>query len=150
MVAHVINQLVELFKEKHLEIFSGEGTEFIENQLDKSQKKLEESEGELAVFKEKNRVYSYEEQKTALIQQRTSVDSTLKTALSQISELEQKIAFIKSPRWAIDAASEMRGQLAALQQKEAELLQKYNEGSRILQSQRQGNTGRKRFDKNKI
>ena len=96
MVAGVINILVDLYKEKHLEIFSGEGTGFLENQLGKSQIKLKESESGLASFKEKNRVFSFEEQKSALIQQRTTFDTTLKTAQSQISELEQKIAFIKS------------------------------------------------------
>jgi uncharacterized protein involved in exopolysaccharide biosynthesis len=137
MVAGVINQLVELFKEKHLEIFSGEGTEFIETQLGKSQKKLKESESDLASFKEKNRVFSFEEQKTALIGQRSTLDATLKAAQSQISELEQRIAFIKSPRWTVDAAPELKGQLATLQLREQELLGKYNESSRILQSQRQ-------------
>jgi len=137
MVAHVINELVDLFKEKHLEIFSTEGTGFLETQLEKSQKKLEESEIDLAVFKEKNRVYSYEEQKSSLLSQRTTIDSTIKTTLSQISELEQKIAFTKSPAWNIDGAAELRGQLATLQQREAQLLEKYNEGSRTLQSQRQ-------------
>lgn len=136
MVAGVINQLVELYKEKHLEIFSSEGTGFLETQLGKSQKKLQESESGLAGFKEKNRVFSFEEQKSALIQQRTALDTALKTAQSQISELEQKIAFTRSPRWAIDAASE-RGQLTALQQRESQLLEKYNESSRTVQSLRQ-------------
>ena len=128
---------MELYKEKHLEIFSGEGTGFLETQLGKSQKKLKESESGLASFKEKNRVFSFEEQKTALIQQRTTIDSTLKVAQSQISELEQKIAFIKSPQWLIDAASELKGQLAALQQRENQLLEKYNESSRTIQDLRQ-------------
>jgi uncharacterized protein involved in exopolysaccharide biosynthesis len=137
MVAGVINLLVDLYKEKHLEIFSGEGTEFLETQLGKSQKKLKESESDLASFKEKNRVFSFEEQKTALIGQRSTLDTTLKTAQSQISELEQRIAFIKSPQWIIDATPEMRSLLATLQQREQELLGKYNEGSRTLQNQRQ-------------
>jgi polysaccharide biosynthesis protein PslE len=137
MVAAVINNLVELYKEKHLEIFSGEGTGFLENQLGKSQKKLKESESDLASFKEINRVFSFEEQKTALIGQRTTLDTTLKAAQSQISELEQRIAFTKSPRWTIDAVPELRTSLAALEQRESELLERYKEGSRTIQSQRQ-------------
>jgi uncharacterized protein involved in exopolysaccharide biosynthesis len=137
MVADVINQLVDLYKVKHLEIFSGEGTEFLETQLGKSQKKLKETESDLASFKDKNRVFSFEEQKSALIGQRGSLDTTLKAAQSQISELEQRIAFTKSPGWTIDAVPELRASLAALEQRESELLEKYKEGSRTIQSQRQ-------------
>jgi uncharacterized protein involved in exopolysaccharide biosynthesis len=137
MVAAVINNLVELYKEKHLEIFSGEGTGFLETQLGKSQEKLKESETDLASFKEKNRVFSFAEQKTALIGQRSTLDTTLKTSQSQIGELEQRITFIKSPGWTIDTAPELRGQLAALEQRENQLLEKYNESSRTVQSQRQ-------------
>jgi uncharacterized protein involved in exopolysaccharide biosynthesis len=61
----------------------------------------------------------------------------LKAALTQISELEQKIAFTKSPRWTVDTAAELRTQLAALQQRERELLEKYVEGSRSVQNVRQ-------------
>jgi uncharacterized protein involved in exopolysaccharide biosynthesis len=137
MVAGVINQLVDLYKEKHLEIFSGEGTGFLETQLGKAQNKLKESESDLASFKEKNRVFSFVEQKSALIGQRSTLDTSLKAAQNQIRELEQRIAFIKSPGWAIEAASELKGQLAALEQGESQLLEKYNESSRIVQSQRQ-------------
>jgi uncharacterized protein involved in exopolysaccharide biosynthesis len=135
--AQVVNILVDLFKEKHLEVFSGEGTSFLENQLGTSQKKLKETESNLASFKDKNRVFSFEEQKSALIQQRSTLDASLKTAQSQISEFEQRIAFIKSPQWTVDTAPEMRGQLATLQQREKELLEKYNENSRTVQSLRQ-------------
>ncbi len=68
--------LVDAFKDKHLEVFSGDGTEFLESQQKNFQKKLRESESDLASFKEKNRVFSFEEQKTALIQQRSTLDTT--------------------------------------------------------------------------
>jgi uncharacterized protein involved in exopolysaccharide biosynthesis len=137
VAAKVVNTLVDAFKDKHLEVFSGNNTEFLESQQKTFQNRLRESESNLANFKEKNRVFSFEEQKTALIQQRGALDTTLKTAQNQISELEQKTAFIKSPRWAIDTTPEMRTQLAALQQRERELLEKYTESSRTVQNQRQ-------------
>ena len=137
VAAKVVNTLVDAFKDKHLEVFSGNSTEFLESQQKTFQNKLRESESNLASFKEKNRVFSFEEQKTALIGQRSTLDTTLKTAQNQISELEQRIAFIKSPRWTVDTAPEMRTQLAALQQRERELLEKYTESSRTVQNQRQ-------------
>jgi uncharacterized protein involved in exopolysaccharide biosynthesis len=137
VAARVVNTLVDAFKDKHLEVFSGNSTEFLESQQNTFQKKLRESESNLASFKEKNRVFSFEEQKTSLIQQRGALDTTLKGAQNQISELEQRIAFIKSTRWTVDTTPEMRAQLATLQQRERELLEKYTENSRTVQNQRQ-------------
>ncbi|HBA53537.1 GumC family protein [Syntrophorhabdus aromaticivorans] len=137
MAARVVNMLVDLFKEKHLEVFGGEGTTFLENHLNIFEKKLKESESNLANFRQKYRVFSFEEQRTNLIGQRATLDTSLKAALTQISELEQKIAFTKSPRWTVDTAAELRTQLAALQQRERELLEKYVEGSRSVQNVRQ-------------
>ena len=137
VAAQVVNTLVDAFKDKHLEVFGGNSTEFLESQEKTFQNKLRESESNLANFKEKNRVFSFEEQKTALIQQRATLDTAMKTTQNQMSELEQRTAFIKSPQWTVDTAPEMRGQLAALQQRERELLEKYNESSRTVQNQRQ-------------
>jgi uncharacterized protein involved in exopolysaccharide biosynthesis len=87
--------------------------------------------------KEKNRVFSFEEQKTALIVQRSALDAALKTSQNQISELEQKISFIRSPKWTVDPLPELRTQLVTLQQRERELLEKYTDSSRAVQAQRQ-------------
>jgi uncharacterized protein involved in exopolysaccharide biosynthesis len=137
IAAKVVNTLVDAFKDKHLEVFSGNSTPFLESQQKVFQERLRESEGNLANFKQKNRVFSFEEQKTALITQRSVLDTSLKAAQSQISEAEQKIAFIRSPRWTVDISPELRTQLAALQQRERELLDKYVDGSRSVQNVRQ-------------
>jgi polysaccharide biosynthesis protein PslE len=137
VAATVVNTLVDAFKDKHLEVFGGNSTEFLESQQRTFQNKLRESEGNLANFKEKNRVFSFEEQKSALIGQRNTLDTTLKAAQNQISELEQRIAFVRSPRWITDIPPEIRAQLATLEQRERELLEKYTENSRTVQNQRQ-------------
>jgi uncharacterized protein involved in exopolysaccharide biosynthesis len=66
--------------------------------------------------------------------QRSTLDVNLRTTQNQISELEHKIAFIKSPQWSTDTQPEARTQLLALQQREQELLQKYAESSRMVQN----------------
>lgn len=137
IAAKVVNTLVDAFKDKHLEVFSGNGTEFLENQQKVFQNRLKESETNLATFKQKNRVFSFEEQTTNLIAQRSALDTHLKTAQNQVDELEQKIAFIKSPRWTADTSPELRTQLAALEQREGEYLEKYTESSRTMQNLRQ-------------
>jgi uncharacterized protein involved in exopolysaccharide biosynthesis len=137
IAANVVNTLVDAFKDKHLEVFSGNGTEFLENQQKVFQNRLRESETNLASFKQRNRVFSFEEQTRNLIAQQSALDTNLKTAQNQISELEQKIAFIKGPNWTADTSPELRTQLAALQQRERESLEKYTENSRTMQNLRQ-------------
>ncbi len=137
MAAKVVNTLVNEFKDKHLEVFGANSTAFLEGQQKVFREKLKKTEGVLADFKQKNRVFSFEEQKTALIQQRSTIDTNLKAANSQISELAQKVEFIKSPSWTADVPADLQTRLAALQQRERELQEKYTENSRALQSVRQ-------------
>ena len=66
--------------------------------------------------------------------QRVALDTTLKTTQTQIREVEQKIAFVKSPRWSSEAILASKAQLRTLQQKERELLERYTENSRLVQS----------------
>jgi len=94
VAALAVNTLVAAFKDKHLEVFGGKSTEFLENQKHAFEQKLEESENRLAGFQEKNDIYSSQEQENALIEQRTTLDQSLKESQNQVSELEQKIAFI--------------------------------------------------------
>ena len=136
MAAKVVNLLVDLFKEKHLEVFSTTSTSFLESQRKEYQKKLSESEGTLATFRQKHKIFSFDEQGRLLIQQRATLDTSLKTTQAQIPEVEQKIAFIKSSRWISELPPEVRTQLAGLQQKEQELLQRYAENSRVVENVR--------------
>lgn len=136
VAADAVNMLVDLFKEKHLEVFSNTSTSFLETQLGAYGQKLKESESNLAAFKRRYGVISFDEQKSALLAQRSTLDASLRATLNQISELEQKIAFIKSPQWSTDVQPEARTQLLALQQREQELLQKYTEDSRMVQNVR--------------
>jgi polysaccharide biosynthesis protein PslE len=137
MAAKVVNTLVDASKEKHLQVFGGNSTEFLESQQKSFEQRLKESEQRFASFKDRNRVYSLDEQRTALITQRSTLDTNLKAALSQMNEWEQKIAFVRSPKWVVDIPSEIRSQLTALQQRERETLQKYNDTSTIVKNIRQ-------------
>lgn len=159
MAAMVVNTLVDAFKDKHLEVFSSNSTPFLESQQKVFQQRLRESEGSLAGFKQKYRVFSFDEQKTALLLQRAALDTGLKTAQNQISELEQRIAFIRSPRWTPEMFQEtgsqpsavdqqqlvvvqqhlviLQQQLATFEQRERELLGKYTDGSAVVQGVRQ-------------
>ena len=67
VAAKAVNMLVDLFKEKHLEVFSTTSTSFLEAQLGAYEKRLKESESNLAAFKRKHGVISFDEQKSALL-----------------------------------------------------------------------------------
>ena len=133
IAANVVNALVDGFKDKHLEIFGSNSTPFLKSQQETFRSKLRETESNLETFKERNRVFSFEEQRTNLIEQMGSLDASLRSAQGQISELEQKIAFTRSVKWSIDTPPELKTQLVTLQQKERELLEKYTETSRAVQ-----------------
>lgn len=137
VAAKVVNTLVEVFKDRHLEVFGSNSTEFLESQQKVFQERLKESEQKLASFRERSRIYSPDEQRAALIGQRSALDTSLKAAQSQISELQQKTAFVRSARWTVDVPQDIRTQLTAQQQREREALQRYNDTSNIVQNIRQ-------------
>ena len=64
----------------------------------------------------------------------SALDIALKTTQTQIREVEQKIAFVKSSRWSTEAILETRTRLRTAQQKERELMERYTENSRIVQN----------------
>ena len=135
--AKVVNTLVDKFKDKHLDVFGGKTTAFLERQEKALQQRLKESENSLSDYKQKTKVFSYDEQKTQLITSLATLDGRLKVAQNEVTELEEKAAFIQSPRWTVDLPSETRTQMLNLQQKEQGLLEKYNENSRAVISARQ-------------
>ena len=136
IAADVVNTLVDALKVKHLEVFSTDSTPFLKSQEKVFQERLKESETKLASLKQKYGVFSFDEQKTALIAQRSTLDTNLKAAQSQVSELEQKVAMIKSPKWVPEVPPEIRAQLIALQQREREVMGKYVDGTVPVQNVR--------------
>ena len=136
MAAKAVNTLIEFFTDKHVEVYSDPKSSFLEEQASEYDTKLKEAEGNLQAFKQKHQVFSLEEQRNTLLRQRSELDTTLKTTETQIRELQTRIAFVKSPQWRTEISPEARGQLAILEQKEQELLERYAENSRFVQSVR--------------
>jgi polysaccharide biosynthesis protein PslE len=134
VAAQAVNTLIEFFQDKHVEVYSDPKSSFLEEQTREYRTKLRETEGTLQAFKQKHQVFSLDEQRTALLKQRSELDTVLKTTETHVRELQERIAFVKSPRWSIEAGGDGKSQLAALEQREQALLEKYNEGSRPVQS----------------
>lgn len=136
IAAKATNALLESFRDKHIEVYSDPKSSFLEKQADTFSEKLKQVEDKLQAFKQQYQVYSLDEQRSALLQQRIGLDTALRTAQTQIREVEQKIAFVKGSRWSTEAIMETRTQLRSLQQKERDLLERYTENSRVVQSLR--------------
>lgn len=134
--AKVVNLLTDLFKEKHLEVFSSEGNEYLERQLAETRKKLGEAQVNLSNFRQRNAIFSPDGQIGQLISQLGTFNTSLIATQNQITELEQRIAFIRSAKWTGDNSQEIKTQLNGLQAKERDLLGKYRENSVTVQNVR--------------
>ena len=133
MAAKALNILIEKYKDKHIDVYRDPKSTFLEEQASAFSDKLRQVEDKLQSFKQQNQVYSLDEQRSAFLQQRIALDTALKTTHTQIREIEEKIAFVKSSRWSTIAIMDTKSQLRKLQQKEQELLQRYTENSRVVQ-----------------
>ena len=92
MAAKAVNLLVDLFKEKHLQVHRDPKSSFIDQQLEEYRKKLKWSEDALQQFKQQNRVYALEEQRRLLLEQRMQTDSAHKQTLTSTTELRQRLS----------------------------------------------------------
>jgi uncharacterized protein involved in exopolysaccharide biosynthesis len=145
LAAQAVNLTVEFFKEKHLQVHSGSESTFLETQLKLYEQELKNSENRLENFKQKNRVFSLDEQKTLLLRQRMELDTALKEATNRIDELGKKRAsqrgqinkiladknlYTQTEREKIIV--EARSKLLNLQLSEMNLASKYAEDNRLL------------------
>ena len=130
----VLKAICDHVRERHLEIFGGNSTPFLEQQMADYEDKLTSSRKNLETFRQKHQIFSLEEQRTLLIQQRGADAATLTAAQNQVKELEQNLAFVKSPRWVPDASRDASAQVLALEQRERDTLERYTENSSAVQN----------------
>lgn len=145
LAAETLNILVDLYREQHLRIFSDRKSSFMQSQLLFLEEKLTRSERDLETFKQKNRVFSLDEQRTLLLKQRADFDSTLRETANRISELVARTATLKglasnlvkdkglyTPTEIDKVLVEAKARLLGLQLREKELSQEYSENSRLV------------------
>jgi uncharacterized protein involved in exopolysaccharide biosynthesis len=92
MAAKAVNVLVELFKEKHLQVYHDRRSSLFESQSGVYRNKLKGSEDALQQFKQRNRVYSLEDQRRLLLEQRVKMDGSYKESLNNSAELRQRLS----------------------------------------------------------
>jgi uncharacterized protein involved in exopolysaccharide biosynthesis/protein involved in polysaccharide export with SLBB domain len=145
IAARAVNQLVESFKEKHIEIFKNPRTPFMENQLAIYRQRLQESEKALEAFKRKNKVFDLAEQRSLLIKQQSGINYSTKETQTEILQLKGEISSITSqlqtiPKYELSSTDKGKSKniddaqhkLLNLQIQEQELLAKYDGGNRRI------------------
>ena len=145
LAAKAVNLLVELYKGKHFQVHTGAQSSFLEQQLLNHEMKLNQSETELEQFKQKNRVYSLEEQRSLMLQQRMELDTDLKKTSNRIAELQKKYSSLQAQMQQIannksrytqterdKIIIEAQAKLLNLRLQEQDLLQKYKENNRLV------------------
>ncbi|UFS71094.1 GumC family protein [Geomonas sp. RF6] len=143
--AQAVNLLVDVFKEKHLQVFSGPKPALVESQLAAYERKLKDSEENLQSYKQKNKVFSIDEQRSLLLEQRAELDGALKSTESSMRELQNKIPALKSQLRTIGSSKtpyaqpdrerlidEARSRLLTMQIEEQQLLKKYTEENPLV------------------
>ena len=144
VLAEALNQLIFFYGVKRLEIFKDpKSILFLEKKVAEYRQNLQGTEDELESFKQQTKVYSLDEQRSLLLNQQMSIDSSLMDAQNQTKELQRKLASfekqIKTIAKEVPRAESQNGattgpqaQLLNLQLKEQELLGKYKEDNRLV------------------
>lgn len=140
-----VNLLVDYFREKHLQVFSSPQSSFLEGQVADFRKKLLASESNMQSFKQKNQVYSLDEQRTLLLRQRTDLATEMMSAQNSIDELQKRMENLKGQTKTLTSSNalytqterdkiivEAKSRLLALEINQQELLRKYTENNRLV------------------
>ncbi len=145
LAAQVVNLLLDNFKEKHLQVYSGAKSSFLERQLAEYRQKLKASEDALQAFKQGQAVYSLDEQRNLMLRQRVELDTAYKETQNSIRGLQEKLRSLKAQGSAIMAngnafapseqgkiITDAKSKLLDLQLREQELLARYKENNRLV------------------
>ncbi len=146
IATRAVNLLGELWKEKHLAIFSNPQTSFLEEQVQIFREKLEQSEDLLQEFKQEHDISSILDQRKLLLEQRQNFDSKSKSNENQIQGSESKINALRKQLRVVPqyipistvnqkkdrVIDDTRRELLALRRKEQKFLGKYHESSRVI------------------
>jgi uncharacterized protein involved in exopolysaccharide biosynthesis len=140
--AAVVNKLVELFKEKHLEMFSDpQSTAFLEETVAGYRRQLEDAQDRLKTFQGENLSVSQPDMRSDLLAQRGDLLTELKAARSEVAGLREKIDYLEGLHQAeaggaivdpqsASAVYKANARLLELRLEEKELRSRYTEKSR--------------------
>ena len=148
VAADVVNSVINNYQKKRLLILNdSKSTLFLENKVSTFYNRLLDSEKKVESFKQANRLYVFEDQRTILLQNRVSLSASVSDAQTQIKELHEKLSVLENETNAIskvlpntsdpETMGDGESQLLSLKRKEQDLLSKYKETSPLIVNVRQ-------------
>jgi uncharacterized protein involved in exopolysaccharide biosynthesis len=148
LAADVVNELVEIFKEMHLEIFSkNDASAFLEEKVRAYEILLEQTEDELETFKIEHLTLSQDQQRELLLRRRQKLVGSLEETENLIAGLEHEIASLRQDLSTLSEEiplyteteslrNKARTQLLELELEEQKLLGTFKETDRRVQNVR--------------
>lgn len=143
--AKAVNLLVDLFRDKHLQIYADPKSSFLQTQLTAYHARLKDAEEKLEAFKQEHKVFSLDEQRGLLIRQRMEASNADRDAENKIGEATKKIDSLKaqmrvvpknvpvtSEKERFRTVDDADSQLLTLRLREQQLLEKYTPESRLV------------------
>jgi uncharacterized protein involved in exopolysaccharide biosynthesis len=150
LAAFTVNTLVDSFKAKRLEVFSGPKSSFLDEQVDYYRTQLRDAEQKFETFRQQYGVFSLDQQRSLLLSQRSAIDTELKATQNRVEEARKRLASLIDQQKRISemvplgtdservpVVDDARSRLLALQLKEQELLSKYRDESQIVKNVRE-------------
>ncbi len=142
MAARVVNTVVEMYLERHLEIHkSPTSHEFLREQSQIVDKRMKQAENKLEAFKNEHDLTALEDEQSLLLGQEANLRAELNQTLSQQAEIESRFQQFRDQLAATHdtvhlddrTVSDLRARLVDLELQEHDLLTKYSDQSRLVQ-----------------
>lgn len=147
-----LEELVRGYLERHVEVHGFQATPtFFQTQMEKLAGSLRAKEDEIASFRAEHGIAALDRQKDVAVSQIGSLEGSVAEAASRVSAAEARIAALSrsrerhTPRVELSrtegktnyASDAMKGRLVELRQKEADLIDRYNEDERPVRQVRE-------------
>lgn len=149
IAAAALRLIIESFTERHLQAYSDPKSSYLERQLTSYRDRLNTAADRFERYKQENRVFSVEEQRTLLLRQRSELESALRRNRSDIAGIQEQIASLRRSLQDVSqhvslsteteryrTVDEANIQLLRLQLREQELLKKYTDTNPLVVSHR--------------
>jgi len=152
MAAAVVNKLVSLYLDRHLDVHkTPHSYTFFKEQSQILENKLKEVEAQLEAFKKQRNVTSLAEERSLLLRQESDLRVSLNQTLSSQAETENRISQLQKHLTSVPEnipqgeeidhnpyiISTLQSRLVELELKEKDLLTKYTEESRLVRNVRE-------------
>lgn len=89
--AATLSALIEIFREKSIDVYITTQTQFYQEQVDQARTRFTEADARLTEFRNRNGVLAFEQQRALLLQQRLDFDTELKRINSDLAGVSDRV-----------------------------------------------------------